>query len=55
MKRREPDQIPIDGPGQDKGKDVTVIEMLNDVAIEVNIIHRRALMLELEKSVKVKA
>jgi 2,4-dienoyl-CoA reductase-like NADH-dependent reductase (Old Yellow Enzyme family)/thioredoxin reductase len=35
-----------------KGKDVTIIEMLDDVAIEANIMHRRALMLELEKSVK---
>ena len=38
-----------------KGKDVTLIEMLDDVAIEANIMHRRALMLELEKSVKIKA
>jgi 2,4-dienoyl-CoA reductase-like NADH-dependent reductase (Old Yellow Enzyme family)/thioredoxin reductase len=35
-----------------KGRDVTIIEMLEDVALEANIMHRRALMLELEKSVK---
>jgi 2,4-dienoyl-CoA reductase-like NADH-dependent reductase (Old Yellow Enzyme family)/NADPH-dependent 2,4-dienoyl-CoA reductase/sulfur reductase-like enzyme len=35
-----------------KGRDVTIIEMLDDVALEANIMHRRALMLELEKSVK---
>jgi pyruvate/2-oxoglutarate dehydrogenase complex dihydrolipoamide dehydrogenase (E3) component len=28
--------------------------MLDDVAVEANIMHRRALMLELEKSVKIK-
>jgi len=38
-----------------KGKDVTVIEMLDDVALEANIMHRWALMIELEKSVKIKA
>jgi 2,4-dienoyl-CoA reductase-like NADH-dependent reductase (Old Yellow Enzyme family)/thioredoxin reductase len=38
-----------------QGKDVTVIEMLEDVAMEANIMHRRALMLELEKSVKIKS
>ena len=38
-----------------KGKDVKVIEMLEDVALEANIMHRRALMLELEKSVQIKA
>jgi len=37
-----------------KGKAVTIIEMLDDVAIEANIMHRRALMLELEKSVKIR-
>jgi pyruvate/2-oxoglutarate dehydrogenase complex dihydrolipoamide dehydrogenase (E3) component len=37
-----------------KGKDVTIIEMLDDVALEANIMHRRALMLELEKAVKIK-
>jgi len=37
-----------------KGKDVTIIEMLDDVALEANIMHRRALMLELEKSVKIR-
>jgi 2,4-dienoyl-CoA reductase-like NADH-dependent reductase (Old Yellow Enzyme family)/thioredoxin reductase len=37
-----------------KGKDVTIIEMLDDVAIDANIMHRRALMLELEKSVQIK-
>jgi pyruvate/2-oxoglutarate dehydrogenase complex dihydrolipoamide dehydrogenase (E3) component len=38
-----------------KGKDVVVIEMLDDVALDANIMHRRALMLELEKSVKIRA
>ena len=37
-----------------KGKDVAIIEMLDDVALEANIMHRRALMLELEKSVKIR-
>jgi len=37
-----------------KGYDVTIIEMLDDVALEANIMHRRALMLELEKSVKIR-
>jgi 2,4-dienoyl-CoA reductase-like NADH-dependent reductase (Old Yellow Enzyme family)/thioredoxin reductase len=37
-----------------QGKDVTIIEMLDDVALEANIMHRRALMLELEKSVKLR-
>jgi 2,4-dienoyl-CoA reductase-like NADH-dependent reductase (Old Yellow Enzyme family)/thioredoxin reductase len=37
-----------------KGKDVIIIEMLDDVALEANIMHRRALMLELEKSVQIK-
>ena len=37
-----------------QGKDVTVIEMLDEVAGEANIMHRRALMLELEKYVKIK-
>jgi pyruvate/2-oxoglutarate dehydrogenase complex dihydrolipoamide dehydrogenase (E3) component len=38
-----------------KGKDVAIIEMLDDVALDANIMHRRALMLELEKSVKIRA
>jgi 2,4-dienoyl-CoA reductase-like NADH-dependent reductase (Old Yellow Enzyme family)/NADPH-dependent 2,4-dienoyl-CoA reductase/sulfur reductase-like enzyme len=38
-----------------KGKDVTIIEMLEDVALEANIMHRRALMQELDRSVKIKA
>jgi 2,4-dienoyl-CoA reductase-like NADH-dependent reductase (Old Yellow Enzyme family)/thioredoxin reductase len=38
-----------------QGKDVTVIEMLNEVAGEANIMHRRALMLELEKYVKIQS
>jgi 2,4-dienoyl-CoA reductase-like NADH-dependent reductase (Old Yellow Enzyme family)/thioredoxin reductase len=37
-----------------QGKDVAIIEMLDDVALEANIMHRRALMIELEKSVKIK-
>jgi 2,4-dienoyl-CoA reductase-like NADH-dependent reductase (Old Yellow Enzyme family)/thioredoxin reductase len=37
-----------------QGKGVTIIEMLDDVALEANIMHRRALMLELEKSVKIR-
>jgi 2,4-dienoyl-CoA reductase-like NADH-dependent reductase (Old Yellow Enzyme family)/thioredoxin reductase len=37
-----------------QGKDVTIIEMLEEIAVEGNIMHRRALMLELEKSVKLK-
>jgi 2-enoate reductase len=37
-----------------QGKDVTIVEMLDDVAPEANIMHRRALMLELQKSVKIK-
>jgi len=37
-----------------KGKDVIIIEMLEDVATEANILHRRALMPELEKSVKIR-
>jgi NADPH-dependent 2,4-dienoyl-CoA reductase/sulfur reductase-like enzyme len=37
-----------------KGKEVTILEMLNEAAQEANILHRRALMLELEKSVIVK-
>jgi 2,4-dienoyl-CoA reductase-like NADH-dependent reductase (Old Yellow Enzyme family)/thioredoxin reductase len=38
-----------------QGKDVDIIEMLDDVALDANIMHRRALMLELEKSVKIRA
>ncbi|MBN1625772.1 MAG: FAD-dependent oxidoreductase [Deltaproteobacteria bacterium] len=37
-----------------KGKSVTIIEMLDDVAVDANIMHRRALMLELEKTVRIK-
>jgi 2,4-dienoyl-CoA reductase-like NADH-dependent reductase (Old Yellow Enzyme family)/NADPH-dependent 2,4-dienoyl-CoA reductase/sulfur reductase-like enzyme len=37
-----------------QGKDVTIIEMLDEIAIEGNIMHRRALMIELEKSVKLR-
>jgi NADPH-dependent 2,4-dienoyl-CoA reductase/sulfur reductase-like enzyme len=37
-----------------KGKEVTILEMLDDVALEANIMHRRALMLELVKSVKIR-
>jgi 2,4-dienoyl-CoA reductase-like NADH-dependent reductase (Old Yellow Enzyme family)/thioredoxin reductase len=37
-----------------EGKDVTIIEMLDDVALEANIMHRRALMLELERSVRIR-
>jgi NADPH-dependent 2,4-dienoyl-CoA reductase/sulfur reductase-like enzyme len=38
-----------------QGKDVTVIEMLDEVAEEANIMHRRALMLELEKYVTIQS
>jgi pyruvate/2-oxoglutarate dehydrogenase complex dihydrolipoamide dehydrogenase (E3) component len=37
-----------------RGREVTILEMLDDVALEANIMHRRALMLELEKSVKIR-
>ena len=37
-----------------QAKDVTIIEMLDDVAVEANIMHRRALMLELEKYCEIK-
>lgn len=37
-----------------QGKDVTIIEMLDEVAKEVNIMHRRALVPELEKYTKIK-
>lgn len=37
-----------------QGKDVTIIEMLDEVAAEANIMHRRALMLELGKGVDIK-
>lgn len=37
-----------------KGKDITIIEMLDDVALEANILHRRALMPELEKETKIR-
>jgi 2,4-dienoyl-CoA reductase-like NADH-dependent reductase (Old Yellow Enzyme family)/thioredoxin reductase len=35
------------------GRDVTIVEMLDEVARDSNIMHRRALMLELEKRVRV--
>lgn len=38
-----------------QGRDVTIIEMLDEVAGEANILHRRALMLELEKYVKIQS
>jgi pyruvate/2-oxoglutarate dehydrogenase complex dihydrolipoamide dehydrogenase (E3) component len=38
-----------------QGKDLTVIEMLDEVAEEANIMHRRALMLELEKYVTIQS
>lgn len=38
-----------------QGKDVTVVEMLDDVAPDANIMHRRALMLELQRSVQIRA
>jgi NADPH-dependent 2,4-dienoyl-CoA reductase/sulfur reductase-like enzyme len=37
-----------------QGKDVVIIEMLDDVALDANIMHRRALMLELRKSLKIR-
>jgi 2,4-dienoyl-CoA reductase-like NADH-dependent reductase (Old Yellow Enzyme family)/thioredoxin reductase len=37
-----------------EGRDVTIMEMLDEAAPEANILHRRALMLELEKSVQIK-
>lgn len=36
------------------GKEVAIIEMQEDVALEANILHRRALMPELEKNTKIK-
>ncbi len=36
------------------GKDVTIVEMLDDVAQDSNIMHRRGLILELEKWVKLR-
>jgi pyruvate/2-oxoglutarate dehydrogenase complex dihydrolipoamide dehydrogenase (E3) component len=38
-----------------QGKDITIVEMLDDVALKANIMHRRALMLEIEKSIAIKA
>jgi pyruvate/2-oxoglutarate dehydrogenase complex dihydrolipoamide dehydrogenase (E3) component len=38
-----------------QGRDVTIIEMLDEVAEEANIMHRRALMLELEKYVTIQS
>jgi pyruvate/2-oxoglutarate dehydrogenase complex dihydrolipoamide dehydrogenase (E3) component len=37
-----------------QGRDVTVVEMLDEVAPDANIMHRRGLMLELQKAVKVR-
>jgi len=37
-----------------QGKDVTIVEMLDDVAPDANLMHRRGLMLELQKAVKIK-
>jgi 2,4-dienoyl-CoA reductase-like NADH-dependent reductase (Old Yellow Enzyme family)/thioredoxin reductase len=37
-----------------QGRDVTVVEMLDDVASDSNLMHRRALMLELAKAVKIR-
>lgn len=36
------------------GKDVTIVEMLNEVAPDANIMHRRGLLLELQKAVTVR-
>jgi thioredoxin reductase len=38
----------------EQGKDFDIIEILDDVALDANILHRRALLLELEKSVKLR-
>jgi 2,4-dienoyl-CoA reductase-like NADH-dependent reductase (Old Yellow Enzyme family)/NADPH-dependent 2,4-dienoyl-CoA reductase/sulfur reductase-like enzyme len=35
-----------------QGKDVTIVEMLDEVAQDANIMHRRGLMLELQKTVE---
>jgi 2,4-dienoyl-CoA reductase-like NADH-dependent reductase (Old Yellow Enzyme family)/thioredoxin reductase len=37
-----------------QGKDVTIVEMLDEVAEDANIMHRRGLMLELRKAVKIR-
>jgi pyruvate/2-oxoglutarate dehydrogenase complex dihydrolipoamide dehydrogenase (E3) component len=37
-----------------QAKDVTILEMLDEVAIEANILHRRALMQELERYVQIR-
>ncbi len=37
-----------------QGKDVTIVEMLDDVASDSNLMHRQALMLELAKAVKIR-
>jgi flavanone/flavanol-cleaving reductase len=37
-----------------QGKDVTIVEMLDEVAQDANIMHRRGLMLELAKSVAIR-
>ena len=36
-----------------KGRQVTILEMLDDVAPDANLMHRRALMLELKKAVTI--
>ena len=36
-----------------KGRQVTILEMLDDVASDANLMHRRALMLELKKAVTI--
>jgi 2,4-dienoyl-CoA reductase-like NADH-dependent reductase (Old Yellow Enzyme family)/thioredoxin reductase len=37
-----------------KGKQVTIVEMLDDVAMDANIMHRRGLMLELQRAVTIR-
>lgn len=37
-----------------QGRDVTIVEMLDDVASDSNPMHRRALMLELAKAVRIR-
>jgi 2,4-dienoyl-CoA reductase-like NADH-dependent reductase (Old Yellow Enzyme family)/NADPH-dependent 2,4-dienoyl-CoA reductase/sulfur reductase-like enzyme len=37
-----------------QGRDVTIVEMLDEVASDSNLMHRRALMLELAKAVKIR-
>jgi 2,4-dienoyl-CoA reductase-like NADH-dependent reductase (Old Yellow Enzyme family)/thioredoxin reductase len=38
-----------------QGKDVTIVEMLDEVALDANLTHRRALLLELAKAVKIRS